>query len=131
MEAQSQGVFQERREYDAEYFEQLTSEKLVSEMQGTTPVRKWEKKRERNEALDCRVYAMAALDDLQPDWNRIAKSFEARKEKLSLDPKPPEVAPVPQAPVETSGIPIILPKHAKPQTEARKPHSWVNSWKHL
>jgi phage terminase large subunit GpA-like protein len=125
-----QGVFQERREYDAEYFEQLTSEKLVSEMQGMTPVRKWQKKRERNEALDCRVYAMAALDDLQPDWARIAKSFEARKDKVGSEPKPqPEAAIAPVTPVEATGIPIILPKHTKPQAEARKPNSWVNSWR--
>jgi len=40
----------------------LAAEKLITEMDGMTPVRKWVKKRERNEALDCRVLAMAALD---------------------------------------------------------------------
>jgi phage terminase large subunit GpA-like protein len=61
--------------YDKEYFEQLTGEQLVTEMDGMTPVRKWVKKRPRNEALDCRVYAMAALEDLNVDWKKLAKSM--------------------------------------------------------
>ncbi len=44
-----------------EYFKQLTAEKLVTvkDKRGF-PRREWRKVRERNEALDCRVYARAA-----------------------------------------------------------------------
>jgi phage terminase large subunit GpA-like protein len=47
--------------YDAEYFKQLTAERLVTvkDKRGF-PHREWRKLRERNEALDCRVYARAA-----------------------------------------------------------------------
>ncbi|MBB4287859.1 phage terminase large subunit family protein [Roseospira goensis] len=48
--------------YEAEYFKQLTAEELVT---GTNrkgyETREWRKTRPRNEALDCRVYATAAL----------------------------------------------------------------------
>ena len=47
--------------YDDEYFKQLTAERLVTvkDRRGF-PHREWRKLRERNEALDCRVYARAA-----------------------------------------------------------------------
>lgn len=46
---------------DDEYFLQLTAEKLVTRYTKGRPVREWIKTRERNEALDCRVYAYAGL----------------------------------------------------------------------
>jgi len=46
---------------DPEYFEQLTAERLVTKMIRGFPFREWHKSRARNEALDCRVYAYAAL----------------------------------------------------------------------
>ena len=46
---------------DAKYFDQLTAEKVVVKFRKGFPHREWVKVRLRNEALDCRVYAMAAL----------------------------------------------------------------------
>jgi phage terminase large subunit GpA-like protein len=47
------------------WFEQLTSENLVVEKVAGQVVRKWKPIRGRaNEALDCRVYAYAALNGL-------------------------------------------------------------------
>ena len=46
---------------DAEYFAQLTAEKLVTRYSKGRPVREWVKTRERNEALDKRIYAYAAM----------------------------------------------------------------------
>lgn len=46
---------------DQEYFSQLTAEKLILKFRKGQPYREWVKTRERNEALDCRVYAYAAL----------------------------------------------------------------------
>ena len=47
--------------YEEEYFKQLAAERLVTvkDKRGF-PHREWRKLRERNEALDCRVYARAA-----------------------------------------------------------------------
>lgn len=47
-------------EYDEEYFKQLTAERLIKRLVRGHPHYEWEKIRERNEALDCRVYARAA-----------------------------------------------------------------------
>ncbi len=48
-------------EYSDEFFKQLTAEQLVTRRNRKGyVVREWEKTRDRNEALDCRVYAMAA-----------------------------------------------------------------------
>jgi len=50
---------------DAEYFKQLTAESVVTRYHKGRPIREWKKKdSDRNEALDCRVYGMAALQGL-------------------------------------------------------------------
>ena len=48
-------------ERDAEYFAQLTGEKLIVRYHKGVPRREWHQMRSRVESLDCRVYAYAAL----------------------------------------------------------------------
>jgi len=48
-------------DFDEEFFAQLTAEKLVTKVRGTRPYSEWVQTRPRNEALDCAVYALAAL----------------------------------------------------------------------
>lgn len=56
---------------DAEYYAQLTAEKRVTEWVKGFPRRTYVKKDDdANEALDCRVYAYAALRSLAPNWHR-------------------------------------------------------------
>jgi phage terminase large subunit GpA-like protein len=51
---------------DATFFQQLTAEKIVTRYRKGRPVREWRKRdQDRNEALDCRVYALAALEGLK------------------------------------------------------------------
>lgn len=45
--------------FDAEFFAQLTAEKLVTKTRSGRPFHEWVKERPRNEALDCAVYALA------------------------------------------------------------------------
>lgn len=46
-----------------EYFRQLAAEQLIRrQIKGSAPRLSWEKTRDRNEALDCRIYAMAAAE---------------------------------------------------------------------
>ncbi|WP_132998318.1 phage terminase large subunit family protein [Sulfitobacter pontiacus] len=52
---------------DPEWFHQLTAERLVTRFVRGFPIRDWKKTRDRNEALDCRVYAYAALKILNPN----------------------------------------------------------------
>lgn len=53
--------------YDQEYFQQLTAEKVKTKFKNGYPHRQWVKVRARNEALDCRVYALAALKLTSPN----------------------------------------------------------------
>ena len=48
-------------DYDDEYFAQLTAEKLVTRYTKGRPKQEWVQTRSRNEAIDVRVYALAAL----------------------------------------------------------------------
>lgn len=58
------GVF---RGYDNDYYKGITSERRVIRYQTGSPVIKWEKpRRAKNEPLDIRVYATAALEILNP-----------------------------------------------------------------
>jgi phage terminase large subunit GpA-like protein len=67
--------------FDDEYFAQLTAEKLVQKMRGTRPFAVWQQTRPRNEALDCKVYALAAL--------RLAGvNLAERAKKRAAEPKP-------------------------------------------
>lgn len=62
-----------------EWFNQLTAEKLVTRYVRGQPIREWKKPdRARNEAMDCRVYAYAALKINAPRLVKIS-------EKLGLD----------------------------------------------
>jgi phage terminase large subunit GpA-like protein len=46
--------------YGEEYFKQITAEQLVTKIVKGYRRHEWQKMRDRNEALDCRVYARAA-----------------------------------------------------------------------
>jgi len=60
------------KEYPEEYFRQLTAEKAIykKDSSGFT-YRKWIKKRARNEALDIRVYSLAAIGILNPNFEQL------------------------------------------------------------
>jgi phage terminase large subunit GpA-like protein len=73
-------------EYEAEYFKMLTAEQKKTISKRGVNVSVWEKIRNRNEALDCRVYARAAAYQFgidrftDDDW----KSFETRLKDQEL-----------------------------------------------
>lgn len=66
---------EEGRGYDMTYFEGLLSEKMMFKYQNGRTVVKWEKIREsiRNEPLDCRNYATAAMEVLNPNFEWLAE----------------------------------------------------------
>lgn len=80
--------------YDAEYFKQLTAERLVTvkDKRGF-PHREWRKLRERNEALDCRVYARAAASSVGIDrftggiWEKMNNSLFKPDSHLNSEDK--------------------------------------------
>lgn len=67
--------FQAKR--DDEYFRQLTAEKQVIKYHKGYPTRTWIKTRTRNEALDVRVYAIAAFHILNVNMDSIVRRFYA------------------------------------------------------
>ena len=71
--------------YTEEYFRQLTAEESRMVKQRGFQKRVYHKIRERNEALDMRVYQLGAIEILQPNIERI------KERQKSQAPKPPPV----------------------------------------
>ena len=72
-----------------EYFKQLAaSEKIVTKFHKGFPRREFVKTRTRNEALDCRVYAIGALAILNLNLNALADRNENRKADNSASEQP-------------------------------------------
>lgn len=90
--------------YDAEFFQQLTAEQLVTRYVKGYPKPEWQKTRPRNEALDCRVYSRAAayvvgLDRFKDEqWRELEGRAEAMKAQIAKAPAPPRGA-APQRPI--------------------------------
>lgn len=69
-------------DYPEEYFKQLTAERIQTKFINGHPTRVWVMpKSRRNEALDCRVYGLAALHILNPNLNRLAQDQERERLK--------------------------------------------------
>ena len=133
---------------DAEYFQQLTSEKLVTRYVKGFPVREWKKPdKARNEALDCRAYALAALKIMQPSFKRLATKLGvelAANDNIEATPvgkwkrdKPAPVAendnePLPEKtqeeeqPKPVKNKPTI--KRSKSASGKRGGGGWVKNW---
>lgn len=62
---------------DGAWFEQLTSEAVVTRYVKGFPVRSWvPKPNTRQEALDCRVYAFAALRSMSIGWGKVQRLLQ-------------------------------------------------------
>lgn len=67
-------------QHPEEYFRQLTAESLVSRIVRGYQRYQWEQTRERNEALDCRVYARAAAAAIGADrWDEQRWDYEVEQ----------------------------------------------------
>lgn len=81
--------------FSDEVFKQLTAEQLVTRTVKYRRKTEWEKTRDRNEALDCRVYARAAASVYGIDrftgrnWEQLEAHLAIEKKK---EPKPAPVA---------------------------------------
>lgn len=79
---------------DAEWFAQLTAEKAVRRVVKGQMRIEWVKQRPRNEALDCMVYALAALHIVAPRGvPRAASAQASTPERPILAPTRPRPAP--------------------------------------
>ncbi len=119
----------------ADWYNQLTAEKLMTRYVKGFPVREWHQTRPRNEALDCRVYALAALKIANPSFKRAAERLAGAAED----------APLPRSPVKTKRKAPPEPVEEKPPEERkasaaesgvikrsgslkRKRGGWVQNW---
>ena len=97
--------------FDEEYFRQLTAEEIRTRMHHGFPIRYYKKIRERNEALDCFVYNLAALEILNPNFERLAKNITKETDTEEEEPKPD------------------LKKQPKQPRQKRQGGGFVNSWR--
>jgi phage terminase large subunit GpA-like protein len=84
-----------------EFFRQLTAEQLITRLVKGYRKTEWQKVRERNEALDTRIYARAAasqfgIDRVQEQhWAALEKQMDIR---AMATPPPPPHTPSPAPP---------------------------------
>ncbi len=76
-------------ERQEDWFKQITSEKLLTKFLKGHPKREWHKNSgDRNEGLDCRVYALAALKIMNPNLKKLHDRIETPELDESKSPEP-------------------------------------------
>lgn len=104
LEAPGPGFMHFSMKADEEYFKQLTAESLIKMRDKGEVKFVWKKNRERNEALDCRVYGYAALIALNPNLEHYAAMIAAQAREIE------KYIPVPgplKAPAARSGRRVL------------------------
>lgn len=112
MEEPGQGYihFPNREEFNEDYFKQLTAEVKVPAVKNGRQSSIWKLRagRRRNEALDCAVYALAAMRRVNPNWEAWGKRVGGKQEE-DLEPD------------QESG--------RAPRRRPERRSSFVNSWR--
>jgi phage terminase large subunit GpA-like protein len=76
--------------YPENYFEQLTAERRIVAYRMGRPTHRWVlNKGDRNEALDLRVYALALIALLKPQWSALAQRIVPNAKPLIPVQRPP------------------------------------------
>lgn len=70
--------------YGKSYFEQLTAEVLATRKSRGHDIPYWRKIKQRNEALDLAVYALAAIAIINPVWRKEAERFEQKLKDMGI-----------------------------------------------
>jgi phage terminase large subunit GpA-like protein len=100
-------------EYEAEYFKQLTAETRQIKIKRGFAKPEWHKVHERNEALDCRVYARAAASIVGIDrWKD--EHWRVHEEALGVDPEAPPRQSEPKKAASAAPAPAQAPKKRRP-----------------
>ena len=93
VEAKGPGYIHFPNTCDEEYFKQLTAEKRVIKYIKGNKTIVWVKQYKRNESLDCFVYALVALNILQPNLELIASNTSQGLKDQSIERTNPNPAP--------------------------------------
>jgi len=126
---------------EPEWFRQLTAEKIVTKFVKGFPRREWKKEEgRRNEALDCRVYAFAAMVMGAPQFDKIAFRMRKQAERVEAmkpaaktkpapepDPEPEQFQPMTAD--KTAQDPTPPPADSPRKTRRPRRGGFVNSWR--
>lgn len=113
----------------ADWYQQLTAEKLVTRYVKGFPVREWHQTRPRNEALDCRVYALAALKIANPSFKRAAERLHADHPEDARAMVPKIIKPAPREEIPQEETPTAVAETARQKRQApRKRGGFVRNW---
>lgn len=113
----------------SDWYNQLTAEKLVTRYVKGFPVREWHQTRPRNEALDCRVYALAALKIANPSFKRAAERLQADHSEQPRDMVPKIIKPAPPAEKAAEERPTTVAETARQKRQPpRKRGGFVKNW---
>ncbi|MDE8350207.1 MAG: phage terminase large subunit family protein, partial [Acidocella sp.] len=115
------GYWHFHAELTKDYFDQLTAEKQITRYVRGFPQRDWVKKAgARNEALDCEVYAYAALQWMYSRYNQ-AKFWQIMAKKYQI------VITSDEQSIKTPNNAKLQKKSINPKIAPRRPN-WVNKW---
>lgn len=123
--------FPDYPEYDEEYFDQLTSEeKMQKYTKGVLVGRLYKKTRSRNEALDLKVYNMAALKILNPNLEALGAKMQRKIEKATAAAAPNSTEQIAEKFEQalTPASPVHAPTVRMPQP-LRYPRGFVQGWR--
>lgn len=116
------------KEYDDEFFAQLTAEKVTTRYVKGVPSQSWEvvRSNRRNEALDIRVYNHAALHVLNVNFEKLKQNLEAKREVREYVIKPIDDKPAEPQPQPTQLTPQ---PQRKPFVAPFRQGGWIGGWK--
>lgn len=108
---------------ETEWFKQITAEKLIVKYLKGQPKREWHKPdRARNEALDCRVYALAALKIMNPNLTRVSERVLSYEPDQEVENIPKVDKPIPGK-VKSS---VVVRKKSSTTTVVKKKRIFGN-----
>lgn len=106
--------------YDDDYFDQLTAEEAIDGFAKGMPTREWRLRpgKRRNEALDIRVYALAALEGLRTMGFRLREAARRLQAKATELGAPPKARPATDPTPANSGkaVPELVEEAPRRQT---------------
>lgn len=98
---------------DAEFIQQLCAEQLITRRdRNGFPIREWQKMRERNEALDCYVYARAAASATGLDRFDERHWRELERQLGMADPPEPSATATTDEATQRGGLAVSAPRNS-------------------
>lgn len=114
---------------DAEWYKQLTAEKLVTRYVKGQPVREWHKPdKARNEALDCRVYALAALKIMNPSFQHLAERLSGPQPRSQASEPVKKLGKEKTQEEQPAPAKQTTPKIKRSPSGGARRGGWVKSW---